>query len=253
VGLAALLAPASSVRAQDAVTVAPAGVAVEDLAAGIATTFYVDAPAAYDLEWHVHADPTAACAPTPAADDGRLVRGRAQEQIEPGGDTWTIYTTFPDAGRYLVCAWASPDGSGAPIVGQAVLTVREPWETIGVGAPSRVAAQRPFRLRLRAASQAWRMAFVAVNAPGVPCAASSRADRALVRPLLDGFMPSGAYTGSGTLRLSRPGVYRVCAWLQDDPEDPAPEQRVERLIRVVTGRSQRPLPPTSTSRRRRSA
>lgn len=235
-GLAALLAPASVARASGIVTLAPAGALVEDLSGGIATSFRVDSPGIYDLDWHVH-DDGGTCGSTPSSDDGRRIRSRTLEPLKATGDTWTIYTTFPDPGRYLVCAWASPTAGGQPIAGKAILAVREPRETLTIFAPAKVAAGRPFGLRASAASQAWRMAFVAVNPADMPCASSYMAARALAAPIFAGFVRN-RYAGSRTASLRRAGIYRVCGWLQEHARDPAPERRVERLIRVVGERGE---------------
>lgn len=246
-GLAALLGAAPGARAGAALTIIPAAPLVEDIAGGLATSFHVDAPGTYDLEWHAHDDPQATCGPTAADDDGRRIRSRSLEPLRPGGDTWTIYTMFPDAGRYLVCAWATPSAGGDPIAGQAVLEVGEPRETLSLFAPATVEAGRPFGLRAKAASQAWRMAFVTVNAAGVPCASSYMTDRALAPPVVVGLVRY-RYSARGTALLRRPGIYRVCGWLQEHARDPAPERRVERLIRVVGKRDAPRSVPTFDSR-----
>jgi hypothetical protein len=235
--VAALLAPAGGAQAAGTITIAPAGALVEDVSGGLATTFRVDEEGLYDLEWHVHDDLQSGCAATPAADIGRRVRSRTLEPLKASGDTWTIYTMFPDTGRYLVCAWATPSGGGDPIAGQALVTVGEPRETLSLVAPKKVAVGRTFELRAIAASQAWRMAFVTVNAADVPCASSYSTNRALAAPVVG--LVRSTFSRGGSARLSRPGVYRVCGWLQEHSRDPAPELRVQRLIRVVGGRGVR--------------
>jgi hypothetical protein len=230
-GLAVLLMPAGTARAADTISIAPAAPLVEDVSGGLATTFRLDSPGVYDLEWHVHDDPRLPCAPTPAADDGRLVRGRSLEPLKAGGDTWTIFTMFADPGRYLVCVWATPSAGGDAILGQAAVTVGEPVEKLSLTAPATVAAGRPLRVRAVARSQAWRMAFVTVNAGDVPCASSYIADRSLAEPVVG--LVRSRFSESSTALLRTPGTYRLCGWLQETARDPAPELRAQRVIRVI--------------------
>jgi len=162
------------------------------------------------------------CAANRAADTGSGVMSR----LASGPFSYVVNRFTADSGTYLLCAWVAGESDDSPTaVAQQVFTVRPPKATASVVVPARVGGGSRFQLSVVAQTEVHRGLFVDVNGPGVPCAANFAANRTLVSVFDSRWNVGGPFTHTANVSAPRrrPGIYRVCGYVQEEGDDSVAE------------------------------
>lgn len=175
----------------------------------------------------------------------------ANYEADTGGEDVVYSATDPDqypetrnqieedSGSYLVCAWLEDD-SGETVAGPVshTVNVRVPRSSVSISAPDPAPYRREFQVTFTARTEVEREIFATWHPPGIPCAANYAADSG--DDLVYGRDNTG---GPRAFRVNvgrqGAGAYTVCAWVQEDSGDTAPELATQRTITI-------PAPPAPT-------
>jgi hypothetical protein len=216
-----VLAAAASAHAQALTITPPAGVQVEDTRFAIG--FAGDASALPDgdgfVEARIRRGTRAPCAAHESADPGDAI-------VVPGSVTaaFTAAGSYvaDEPGDYTICAWLTdgPDEAAPPA--SATMTVRAPVLRLAATAPAAVQPGATFDVTVHYLSEVLRNLSVVV-ARASRCSVNARSLRAISAPSADlatDVDVSGIGSLTRTARLTKPGTYLVCAFLDEYIDNP---------------------------------
>jgi hypothetical protein len=217
-----VLAPGAAAEAQALTITPPAGVQVED--SRFAIGFAGDVSGLPDgdgfIEARIRRGVRAPCAAHESADPGDALL--VVPSSVTGAFTATSSYVADDPGDYTICAWAAdlPDGMAAPV--SATMTVRAPVLRLAATAPTAVQPGARFDVTVRYLSEVLRNLSVVV-ARASRCSVNARSLRAVSSPSADlatDVDVSGIGSSTYTARLTQPGTYLLCAFLDEYIDNP---------------------------------
>jgi hypothetical protein len=141
--------------------------------------------------------------------------------------------TVDDPGKMLLCVWFDSVSATPHTSASLVIPVRSPSHRLTLAAPARVKKGRPATVRVRGTAALPRLLLTRVVRGRAGCgqAYASRVES----PRLVAVRPVKRAIGFSvrTSRFARPGTYTVCAYLQEQVDEPRAERIARRVVRVV--------------------
>ena len=142
--------------------------------------------------------------------------------------------TIRDPGSVLICAYLQDDSSDATPrdTGQTTIAVRSGRATLSLSAPATIGPDQPFTATASGTAEFARQLFVTMRPEGAPCGSTYSIEQAQSDDLVFGQTIQGTYLHTYQVTGLAAGRYVQCAYVQEDPQDLAPESTTSTIVQV---------------------
>lgn len=174
------------------------------------------------------------CGPTYETDAGEGFLWAADAE---GAFNLTDTASAKHPGTYLVCAWLQESSSSgtAIAVTSAQVAVRSARATLAIGGPSRIPFGQTANFTFSGATELGRSVYATVKRDGPRgCGTSSSVDdgNSFLWESIQGTY--AVQDAPWRYEIDARGTYRICAWVQEDSSDTAPEAAATYTFTVGT-------------------
>jgi hypothetical protein len=140
--------------------------------------------------------------------------------------------TVDEPGQWLLCVWFDSVSADSHRHDSLVVDVRGPKNGLTVSAPSVVRKGRPAVVKLRGSAELPRLLLTKLVRGRTSCGQAYASE--LESPSLTAVRPvrDAIRLDVRTRMLKRPGVYTICAYVQEQIDEPRAELVARRLVRV---------------------
>jgi hypothetical protein len=143
-----------------------------------------------------------------------------------------LQITVDSPGKWLLCVWFDSVSADSHRHDSLVVDVRGPKNGLTVSAPSVVRKGRPAVVKLRGSAELPRLLLTKLVRGRTSCGQAYASE--LESPSLTAVRPvrDAIRLDVRTRMLKRPGVYTICAYVQEQIDEPRAELVARRLVRV---------------------